>query len=83
MKENELVYEFQKNANERVRAEFCKYKGGDFLNLRVYFQADTPDQEWCPTQKGITLSQDQIPELREAMDKVYKQWKERKTKKDE
>ena len=78
MKENELVYEFQKNANERVRAEFCEYKGRDFLSLRVYFQADTPDEEWRPTQKGITLSQDQIPELKKAIDKVYEKWRERK-----
>ena len=80
MKENEVIHEFQKKANERVRAEFCKYKGRDLFNLRVYFQADSPDEEWLPTKRGIALSEDHIPDLTEAIDKVYEHWK-RKTKK--
>ena len=80
MEKNQTVHEFQKNANEKVRAAFCEYKGEDFFNLRVFFQADSPDEEWLPTRKGITLSASLMPELREAIDKAYQQWR-RETKK--
>lgn len=77
MNDSRLIHEFQKNANEKVRAEFCEYKGRDLLNLRVFFHSDNGDLEWLPTRKGITLSASHIPELKEAMDKAYKQWKKR------
>lgn len=71
MQENQLIHEFQKNANEKVRAEFCEYKGRDLFNLRVFFQSDNSDLEWLPTRKGITISTSLIPELKEAVDRAY------------
>lgn len=80
MKENQVIHEFQKNANEKVRAEFCEYRGRDLFNLRVFFQPDNSNEEWIPSRKGITLSTSQIPELKEAVDKAYQQWKRRAKK---
>ena len=77
MSENQLIHEFQKNAIERVGAEFCEYKGRDMFNLRVFFQPDNSSKEWLPTRKGITLSASLIPELKDAIDKAYQQWKKR------
>lgn len=77
MQENQLIHEFQKNANEKVRAEFCEYKGRDLFNLRVFFQSDNSNEEWFPSRKGITLSASHIPELKEAVDRAYQEWKKR------
>jgi len=77
MEKNQIVHEFQKNAIEKVRAEFCEYKGRELFNLRVFFQPDDSNEEWLPTRKGITLSASLMPELREAIDKAYEQWKKR------
>ena len=77
MKENQVIHEFQKNANEKVRAEFCEYKGRDLFNLRVFFHADSPGEEWIPSRKGISLSTSQIPELKEAVDRAYQEWQKR------
>ena len=77
MQKNQLIHEFQKNTNEKVRAEFCEYKGRDLFNLRVFFHSDNNDLEWLSTKKGITLSTSHIPELKEALDKAYQEWKQR------
>jgi hypothetical protein len=79
MQENQLIHEFQKNANEKVRAEFCEYKGRDLFNLRVFFQSDDSGEKWFPSRKGITLSTNHIPELKEAVDRAYQEW-QKKTK---
>ena len=78
MQENQLIHEFQKNANEKVRAEFCEYKGRDLFNLRVFFQSDNSNEEWIPSRKGITMSIGLIPELKETIDKAFKEWEKKK-----
>jgi hypothetical protein len=75
MSDNRLIHEFKKNAIEKVRAEFCEYKGRDLFNLRVFFQSDNSTEEWLPSRKGITMNTELIPELKEAVDKAYEQWK--------
>ena len=75
MENNQIIHEFQKNAIEKVRTEFCEYRGKGLINIRVFFQANPSGNEWLPTRKGITMSAELIPELKEAMDKAYKQWK--------
>jgi hypothetical protein len=77
MEENQVIHEFQKNANEKVRAEFCEYKGRDYFNLRVFFQSDGPDEEWFPTRKGFTMCTSLLPDLKEAVDLAYQQWQKK------
>jgi hypothetical protein len=77
MNEYQLIHEFQKNAIEKVRAEFCEYKGRDLFNLRVFFQSDNSSEEWLPTRKGITMSPELLLDLKEAVDKACQEWQKR------
>jgi hypothetical protein len=76
MQKNQLIYEFQKNAIEMVRLEFATFQGKELINLRVFYPDLENGNEWKPTKKGITMSADLIPDLKEAVDKAYEQWKE-------
>jgi hypothetical protein len=71
---NRVIYEFNKNAAEKVRAEFCNYKGHDILNLRVYFDAGDQEENWKPTKKGLALSVSLIPELKKAVDMASEEY---------
>ena len=75
MEESKLIHEFQKNANEKVRVEFCRFNNHDLLNLRVFFQSE--DNKWLPTRKGLTIRPDLLDDLKEAVDKAHKEWQRR------
>lgn len=74
MGEEKVLYEFTKNANERVRISFSTFKGKRLVNLRVYYNAAEEGEDWRPTPKGLTLRRELIPELKEAIDKAAKEW---------
>jgi len=74
MDQEKILAEFTKNANERVRISFCTFKGKRLVNLRVYYNAAEEGEEWRPTQKGLTLRREQIPELKEAVLKADMEW---------
>ena len=76
MQNSHIVYEFMKNATEKVRVELCEYLGKDMINVRVYYNADETGDDWKPTKKGITLRSDLLPELKKAIDKAYEEWQE-------
>jgi hypothetical protein len=61
----ELISKFDKNATEEVRVSLSEYQGKQYINLRVYYQPPTGDP--IPTKKGLTLSVNLYPELREAI----------------
>jgi len=65
------IYEFQKNALEKVIVEIAEYQGKGYLNIRVWLDASKgQDQDWRPSHKGIKLSVDLIPELKKSIDLV-------------
>jgi len=72
--EKTLVYEFEKNALERVRAEFTRWSGRDVFNLRVFYDAGDGTPDWKPTKKGLTVRVELIPELKKAMDLAFKKY---------
>ncbi|NHJ32261.1 MAG: hypothetical protein FK732_05320 [Asgard group archaeon] len=75
MQDCHLVYEFRKNALEKVKVELCNYRGIDVINIRVYYNANIAGNNWKPSPKGITMSADRIPELKKALDKALEEWK--------
>jgi len=77
MDENQVVYEFEKNPNEVVRLEFCKFKSADYINLRIFYQADDGTGNWIPTKKGITIHADFVADLKEAVDRAYQAWQKK------
>lgn len=65
------IYEFQKNALEKVVIEITEHYDKKYLNLRVWFDASKgQNTDWRPSQKGITLSVDHLEELKEGIDKA-------------
>ncbi len=53
--------EFPKNTRETVRVIPSIYEGHDLINIRVY--AKNRDGQMVPTQKGISINVDAVPEL--------------------
>lgn len=72
----ELLASFQKNAMEEVRLSLTEYKGHQLVDLRVYFQPLSSGEAY-PTKKGLTISVDVFPELKDAIVKVYESLEER------
>lgn len=66
--DSKLVYSFQKNALEEVRASISTYKGRKYFDIRVYYQGD--DGEYKPSKKGVALSPELLPELETALKKL-------------
>lgn len=57
----------EKNATEQIRFQARNYKGFNFLDIRIYFQAG---ENWLPSKKGITLGTTKIKEFAEKVNKI-------------
>ena len=66
-----IVYSFEKNSREVVRATLSEYEGRAVASLRVWYDADQNDANgepvYRPSRKGITLSRHNLPKLLEAV----------------
>jgi len=71
------IYEFKKNALETLIIQFTEFKGTKLLDLRIYYDAGKNKEDRKPTPKGIAISRDLIPKLREGVDKALTEWKKR------
>lgn len=63
-----LVADIKKNALDVVRVRLTKFKNYDLLDIRQFY-TDKAD-ELQPTGKGLTIRQEQIPELLAALQKA-------------
>ena len=66
-----LIYRFDKNAIEEVRAVLQTWKSQQYLDLRVWMkgQPSEPGSEQ-PTKWGITLNIELLPELKRVIEKA-------------
>ena len=62
----QVMYSFQKNRTEHVKAYFQTFKRTDLVHLRV-FQAGA-DGTQQPTKKGIAVRVDQLADLHAAIE---------------
>ena len=62
----QVVYEFQRNQNERVCATIGSYKDRVYIDLRVFFN-DPESGELRPTKKGLTIENTLLPHLKNAL----------------
>lgn len=66
-----LIYKITKNALEEIRIETTEYQGKEYLSVRVWFDASRGlDNDWRPSQKGITLSVDLVEDLQKGINKA-------------
>ena len=63
------VTSFAKNKFEEVKVEISEYQGKNYINLRVFCDAEGKEER-VPTKKGLTLSVSLFPELKEAIEKL-------------
>ena len=68
--DRQTVHEFAKNSNEVVRASLTHFKGNDYADIRVFYEAD--DGNHRPTKKGLTLATELLEELETAIKKLKK-----------
>ena len=54
-------YEFEKNRSNMVRVAPHVYEGFDVMDVRIH--AKNKSGEWVPTQKGISVNIDRVPDL--------------------
>ncbi len=65
MAEDKVLYSFKRNPTEEVRAGVKEFKKKAYIDIRIYYMDDKG--EWKPTKKGVSLSTDFLPELKEAV----------------
>jgi hypothetical protein len=78
MAEDKVLHSFKKTATEEVRAIVREYRGRLYFDLRVYYVDN--DGEWRPTRKGIALSADFLPEIKQCMEKFEAEIKQKAEK---
>jgi hypothetical protein len=66
--DSQIVHSFPKNALEEIRVSLSRYKGKQYIDIRVYYKGD--DGDFHPSKKGITLPPDLFPDLDEGMNKL-------------
>ncbi|HVA67188.1 MAG TPA: transcriptional coactivator p15/PC4 family protein [Elusimicrobiota bacterium] len=70
MENEKVVAEFGKNSRESVRAIVKTWNGRELFDIRVCYRNDAGELK--PTQKGLCLSLDKLPELRQAVEALEK-----------
>lgn len=58
-----LIYEFQKNALEKVRIQLSEFRRKKVIDIRVYYKVPGTANEWKPSKKGICMSVIRLEEL--------------------
>ena len=70
--EDKVIETFNKNAREKVRVMLTTYQGRDLIDIRSCVEGETG---LVPTRKGITMSIELIPKLRECLAKAAEEIK--------
>lgn len=66
----QVIYEFEKNSRETVRLIHKIWNAQDLIDLRVYYKAE--NGELKPTQKGLCLRVEHLPELKKTIEAMVK-----------
>ncbi len=63
-----VIGEIERNPTERLRISTENFKGRDYIDLRIYYEAE--GGEWKPTKKGVTIAPDKVDEVIELLGKA-------------
>ena len=66
--QEDLIEVLPRNAREEVRVSLSSYRGRQALDLRIF--ADHAGKGRIPTQKGLSISPERIPDLIQALQKA-------------
>ncbi|MCL5671230.1 MAG: transcriptional coactivator p15/PC4 family protein [Acidobacteria bacterium] len=70
MEKEQVVAEFEKNSRESVRAVLKTWNGRELFDIRVFYRNDAGEMK--PTQKGLCLSLEKLPELQGVVEALGK-----------
>ncbi len=59
---NRLLGTVDKNSNVRIEIRACELEGHPFLDIRQFWRT-SPEEEWRPSKKGVTLKPELVGEL--------------------
>ena len=63
-----MVFEFE-SGRDTIRASISVFRGRTYIDLRKWYEP-APGEPLKPTQRGVNVLADFLPELREALDAV-------------
>jgi 2,3-bisphosphoglycerate-independent phosphoglycerate mutase len=66
-----LIGEIEKNALQKIRVSSERYKGHDFVDIRIFYQ-DEVGADYKPTKKGIAIAPDKLEGLIALLRKAQK-----------
>ena len=64
------MYDISKNSEAIIRVAKREFHGKEFIDIRQFYLDG--DGDFKPTQKGVTLSPDKMPELIKALMEISK-----------
>ena len=64
--EDQILYEFTRNQDEKVYFTLRKYKDRKYIDLRIFYHPEDADG-MRPTKKGVTLAVELLPELKKGI----------------
>lgn len=64
--DKQVVYQFDRNQNEKVVVSIGSYKERTYVDFRVFFE-DASSGELRPTKKGLTIAENLLPHLKRAL----------------
>ena len=64
--ENQVIYQFPRNSDEKVYVSLREYKERKYLDLRIFFRPKEGG-DLRPTKKGVTMGLELLPELKKAV----------------
>ena len=65
--EPKILARIPRNATEEVHIGINTYKNKQYLDLRIFYTTDD-GANWLPTKKGVTISPENLVELKDAVE---------------
>ena len=70
--EPKLLATIPRNATEQIQISINSYRNKQYLDLRVFYTTDD-GENWLPTKKGVTISPENLMELKDAIEKAIQE----------
>ena len=71
------IYAEIKNGTTMKRIETSRYKGGDYLDMRTYYDPKQGAGDWRPTRKGVTFRPEELATVAAAVASAIEEYGER------
>lgn len=62
----QVIKEISKNSLEKIIVSLRNYRGRQLVDVRTYYLREGSN-EWLPTKKGVSISTEKYPDLKEAV----------------